>query len=377
MAEAGRTALDITARPPRLAARRLKDRAFVVWGILATLIGIGTLVALVWQLAHDGGERLSWEFWASYPSSNPDQSGILSAWVGSLFVILTTAAIAVPLGVLAGLYIEEFAPKSWLTTVIEIAINTLAGVPSILFGLLALGLFVQTLGLGETVLTAGMTLALLILPIVIVATREAVRGVPSEIRQAAMALGATRWRTTQDHTLPYALPGIATGVIIGLSRAVGETAPLILVGGLTFVAFLPIETPGETVSYTVGRLDSFGAALDPDQIVEVRLDRGGEVEFPNGEEVVVAAGESIEAPAGSIVTTTATVARAASSWLPSHWLGEEFTVLPIQMFNWTSRPEAEFQRNAAAAGLVLLFITLLLNGTAIWLRYRLRKAIKW
>jgi phosphate transport system permease protein len=242
---------------------------------------------------------------------------------------------------------------------------------------LALGLFVQTLGLGETVLTAGMTLALLILPIVIVATREAVRGVPSEIRQAAMALGATRWRTTQDHTLPYALPGIATGVIIGLSRAVGETAPLILVGGLTFVAFLPIETPGETVSYTVGRLDSFGAALDPDQIVEVRLDRGGEVEFPNGEEVVVAAGESIEAPAGSIVTTTATVARAASSWLPSHWLGEEFTVLPIQMFNWTSRPEAEFQRNAAAAGLVLLFITLLLNGTAIWLRYRLRKAIKW
>ncbi len=368
---------EIAARPPGLALRRFKDNAFVVWGILATLIGLGTLVALVWQLSHDGGARLSWDFLLRFPSSDPARSGIFSSWVGSLFIILTTAVIAIPLGILAGLHLEEFARKSWLTSAIEIAINNLAGVPSILFGLLALGLFVQGLQLGETVLTAGMTLALLILPIVIVATREAVRGVPRDIRQAALALGATRWRATQDHTLPYAMPGIATGVIIGLSRAIGETAPLILIGGLTFVAFLPIELPGEPVSYTVGQLDEYGAAADPDEVVTVRLERGGEIELPSGEEIAVAAGESVDAPAGSIVSTTATLARASSSWLPSHWLNEEFTVLPIQMFNWTSRPEAEFRQNAAAAGLVLLAITLLMNGMAIWLRYRLRKSIKW
>ena len=368
---------DIAAHPPGLATRRFKNRAFRVWGVLATLIGLGTLVALVGQLFHDGGARLTLEFFTSFPSSNPEHSGILSAWVGSIFVIITTAAISIPLGVAAGLYLEEYAPKKWFTNVIEIAVNNLAGVPSILFGLLALGLFVQGLMLGETVLTAGLTLALLILPVVIVATREAVRGVPQDIRHAALALGATKWRTTTDHTLPYALPGIATGVIIGLSRAIGETAPLILIGGLTFVAFLPIERPGDNVSYTVGQLDEYGAAIDESEIVTVTLPRGGQVETPSGEDVMIAPGDSVEAPAGSIVETQASFWRAAQSWAPWHWLGEEFTVMPIQMFNWTSRPEAAFREAAAGAGLVLLAITLLMNGAAIWLRYRLRKRIRW
>ena len=368
---------DLTARPLSLRWRRFKDRALTIWGALATVVGLGTLAALVLQLYRDGENRLTLDFFLSFPSSIALQSGILSAWVGSLFVIVTTAAIAIPLGVLAGLYLEEYAPKNWMTSAIEIAVNNLAGVPSILFGLLAMGLFVQGLMMGETIFTAGLTLALLILPVVIVATREAARSVPQEIRHAALALGATKWQATQHHTLPYAMPGIATGVIIGLSRALGETAPLILIGGLTFVAFLPIERPGDPVSYTVGRLDEFGAAIDPSEIVTVTLPRGGLVETPSGQEFQVAAGQSIEAPAGSIVDTTASFARAAQSWAPWNWLGEEFTVMPIQMFNWTSRPEAEFRENAAAAGLVLLLITLLLNGAAIWLRYRLRKRITW
>ncbi|MEZ5995723.1 MAG: phosphate ABC transporter permease PstA [Hyphomonadaceae bacterium] len=370
-------ALEITAHPAGLAWRRLKDNAFIFWGILATVIGLGALVALVTQLFHDGGGRLTAGFFLSFPSSNPLESGILSAWVGSLLVIVATAGIAIPLGVLAGLYIEEYAPKNVLTSTIEIAINNLAGVPSILLGLLALGLFVQGMMLGETILTAGLTLALLILPILIVATREAVRSVPQDIRQAALALGATKWRTTKDHTLPYALPGIATGVIIGLSRAIGETAPLVLIGGLTFVAFLPIERPGDPVSYTIGRIDEYGAPLDPAETVTVHLERGGRIETPAGRRLEVAPGESVEAPSGSIVATTATLPEAVQSWAPWRWLGQEFTVMPIQMFNWTSRPEAEFRKNAAAAGIVLLTITLLLNGAAIFLRYWLRKRIRW
>jgi phosphate transport system permease protein len=231
--------------------------------------------------------------------------------------------------------------------------------------------------MGETILVAGLTLALLILPIIIVATREAVRAVPQDIRQAALALGATKWRTTQDHVLPYALPGIVTGVIIGLSRAIGETAPLILVGGLTFVAFLPIRAPGDTMSYTIGHLDEYGAPIDPDEMLSISLARGGQVHTPDGAVLEAAPREAIDAPSGSLVETTASLGDAAESWLPWNWLDEAFTVMPIQMFNWTSRPEEAFRDNAAAAGLVLLAITLLMNGFAIWLRYRLRKRIKW
>jgi phosphate transport system permease protein len=388
---------DITAHPPGLARRRFFDSSFVIWGVIATVIGLGTLVALVWELVVDGGHRLTPAFFSSFPSSDPAQAGILSAWVGSILVIITTACVAIPIGVLAGVYLEEYAPKNRLTSSLEIAVNNLAGVPSILFGLLALGIFVQFLGnpdnwpafmptemraaagdlFGQSILTAGVTLALLILPVVIVATREAVRGVPQEIRQAALAVGATKWQTTQHHVLPYALPGTVTGIIIGISRAIGETAPLILIGGLTFVAFLPITRPGDAVFETIGVLDEYGAPVDPTATEQVRITHDGVVVLPDFTERAVQAGEVIDLPHGSTVQSVASWGDAVASWSPSNWLGSEFTVMPIQMFNWTSRPEAEFREIAAAAGLVLLAITLLMNGAAIWLRYRLRKRIKW
>jgi phosphate transport system permease protein len=226
--------------------------------------------------------------------------------------MVVTAVVAVPLGVASAVYLEEYAPKNWVTDVIEINITNLAGVPSIVYGLLALGLFVYEFGLGHSILSAGLTLALLILPVVIVATREAMRAIPQHIREGAYAVGATQWQTVQDHLLPYSSPGILTGVIIGLARAIGETAPIITIGALTFIAFLP----------------------------------------------------------PSPVT-------ANPPYLSFEWLTSPFTVMPIQMFNWTSRPEAAFLANAAAAGFVLVFMTLAMNGLAIWLRYRLRKNIKW
>jgi phosphate transport system permease protein len=388
---------DITAHPRGLAARRLQDSTFVVWGVLATVIGLGTLVALVWELASDGGHRLTAQFFLSFPSADPAEAGILSAWVGSLLVIITTALFAIPIGLLAGVYLEEYAPKNPITSAIEIAVNNLAGVPSILFGLMAVGIFVQFLGnparyfsflpegfrngaadlFGQSILTAGITLALLILPVIIVATREAVRGVPQEIRHAALAVGATKWQTTQHHVLPYALPGVVTGVIIGISRALGETAPLIMIGGLTFVAFLPIARPGDATFEVVGVLDEYGAAVNPDATESVRVEHDGVVVLPDFTEMPVQAGQIYDLPHGSTVQSVASWGDAIATWSPTNWLGQEFTVMPIQMFNWTSRPQAEFLEIAAAAGLVLLAITLLMNGAAIWLRYRLRKRIKW
>lgn len=368
---------DITAQPQGLALRRFKDSSFIIWGVFATLIGLGTLVALVSDLLTDGAHRLIPAFFMSFPSSNPADAGILSAWVGSILVILTTAAFAIPIGVLAGVYLEEYAPKNAVTSAIEIAVNNLAGVPSIIFGLLAVGLFVQILDFGQSILTAGITLALLILPVVIVATREAVRGVPQDIRNAALAVGATKWQATQHHVLPYALPGVVTGVIIGISRAIGETAPLILIGGLTFVAFLPITRPGDSKFEIIGAVDQYGAPVTPDAVERVRIDHDGVVVMPDFTEAPVTAGQELELPHGATVQTVANWGDAIASWSPTNWLGSDFTVLPIQMFNWTSRPQAEFLELAAAAGLVLLGITLLLNGAAIWLRYRLRKRIKW
>lgn len=368
---------DITAHPRGLGIRKFKDASFIVWGIVATFIGLGTLVALVGELVNDGGHRLTAAFFMSFPSSDPSQAGILSAWVGSILVIITTACIAIPIGVLAGIYLEEYAPKNPITSAIEIAVNNLAGVPSIVFGLLAVGLFVQVFGLGQTILTAGITLSLLILPVVIVATREAVRGVPQEIRHAAVAVGATKWQATQHHVLPYALPGVVTGVIIGISRAIGETAPLILIGGLTFVAFLPITRPGDPTFQIIGAVDEYGAPVTPDATESVLIDHDGVVVMPDFTEMPVEAGQTYELPHGATVQSVASVGDAVASWSPTNWLNSEFTVLPIQMFNWTSRPQAEFLEIAAAAGIVLLVITLLLNGTAIFLRYRLRKSIRW
>lgn len=368
---------DITVQPQGLALRRFKDSSFIIWGVFATLIGLGTLVALVSDLMVDGAHRLVPAFFMNFPSSNPADAGILSAWVGSILVIVTTAAFAIPIGVLAGVYLEEYAAKNALTSAIEIAVNNLAGVPSIIFGLLAVGLFVQILDLGQSILTAGVTLALLILPVVIVATREAVRGVPQEIRHAALAVGATKWQATQHHVLPYALPGVVTGVIIGISRAIGETAPLILIGGLTFVAFLPVTRPGDSKFEVIGAVDQYGAPVTPEAFERVRITHDGVVVMPDYTEVQVSAGQELDLPHGATVQTVADWGDAIASYSPTNWLGSDFTVLPIQMFNWTSRPQAEFLELAAAAGLVLLVITLLLNGAAIWLRYRLRKRIKW
>ncbi|HZA53464.1 MAG TPA: phosphate ABC transporter permease PstA [Candidatus Udaeobacter sp.] len=294
-------------------ARRKKiDGLFAVVGLLATFVGMITLAALMLDLAIDGFGRLSFNFFTAFPSRFPAKAGVFTAWVGSTLVMLVTAFTAIPMGVAAGVYLEEYAPKNWLTTIIEINIANLAGVPSIVYGLMALGLFVYQLHLGQSILTAGLTLALLILPIVIVATRESVRAVPGSMREAAYALGATKWQTTRDHVLPYSIGGILTGVIIALSRAIGETAPLITIGALTFIAFLP-DSP-------------------------VKAD------FP---------------------------------FISLDWIWSPFTVLPIQMFNWVSRPQHEFHLNAAAAGLVLMVMTLVMNGIAIYFRYRFRKRIKW
>jgi phosphate transport system permease protein len=296
--------------------RRLIDRArkvdlaFACAGLLVMVVAMSMLMALIVDLVIDGLPRLSWDFFTSFPSRRASRAGILSAWVGTTLVMIVTAALAVPLGVAAGVYLEEYAAKNWITDVIEINVTNLAGVPSIIYGLLALGLFVYGFGLGETILVAGMVLALLTLPVVIVATREAIRSIPQEVREAAFALGADQWQTVRIYILPAATPGILTGAIIGLARAIGETAPVITIGALTFIAFLP------------------PAPIQP--------------EFP---------------------------------FVSFEWLNSPFTVMPIQMFNWISRPQPEFHVNAAAAGLVLLAMTLLMNGLAIYIRYRIRKGM--
>ncbi|MBL1178492.1 phosphate ABC transporter permease PstA [Pantanalinema sp. GBBB05] len=312
MAQTDSAPPDLLAVQGSVSQRQLQDGLFAIVGLLTILVATIILLALVLQLAIQGFPRLTWQFFTSFPSSEWQQAGILSAWIGSALVMLVTAAIAVPLGVAAGIYLEEYARKNWLSALIEINVTNLAGVPSIVYGLLALGFFNDLLKLGESILTAGLTLALLILPIVIVTTREALRAIPNSLREAAYALGASRWQMIWDHILPYASGSILTGVIIGLSRAIGETAPLITIGALTFIAFLP------------------PAPIQPS--------------FP---------------------------------YISLEWLQAPFTVLPIQMFNWVSRPEPEFQINAAAAGTVLIGMTLAMNGFAIYLRYRFRRGVKW
>src|SRR5688572_22304433 len=292
--------------------RKLFDQLFVMVGVLILFSALLVLVILFADLVRDGAPRLNWEFFTSFPSRNAGRAGILSAWVGTSAIMIVTAGIAMPVGVAAAIYLEEYAPKNWFTAVIEVNVTNLAGVPSIIYGLLALGLFVYQFNLGQSIAAAGLTLALLILPIVIVATREALRAVPLAIREAAYALGATRWEVTAHHVLPYSVGGILTGMIIGLSRAIGETAPLITIGALSFIAFLP-ESP-------------FSG------------------DFP---------------------------------YVSFAWLKEAFTAMPIQMFNWVSRPDPNFQVNAAAAGAILLSMTLLMNGIAIYVRYRFRKRINW
>ncbi len=291
---------------------KLIDSLFAIIGLLTIFVAVITLLALIIDLTIQGAPRLSWEFFFSFPGRRAARAGILSAWVGTSLVMLVTAIASVPLGVASGIYLEEYARKNWIADLIEVNVTNLAGVPSIIYGLLALGLFARQLNLGDSILTAGLTLALLILPVVIVTTREALRAIPNSIREAAYALGASKWQVIWDHILPYSFGSILTGVIIGLARAIGETAPLITIGALTFIAFLP-DSPFKS-------------------------------EFP---------------------------------FISFEWLKAPFTVMPIQMFNWVSRPEPAFQLNAAAAGVVLIAMTLGMNGLAIYLRYRFRKGIKW
>ena len=293
-----------------IARRRRQDMVFNVLGIVCTLIGVFALGALLVDLMKEGLARVNWQFLTSAASRKADKAGILVAWVDSLLLMLVTVSLTVPLGVAAGVYLEEYARKNRLTTMIEVNIANLAGVPSIIYGLLALGLLVPRLG--HTLLVGGITLALLVLPIVIVATREALRAIPNGIREAAYALGATRWQVVKDHLLPYSAAGIATGTIIAMSRAIGETAPLAVIGAQGFITSLP-DSP-------------FQASLP---------------------------------------------------FFNFRWLQSDFTVLPLQMFIWVDRPTEDFQRNAAAAGLVLIVLTLSLNAAAISIRYRLRRRIKW
>jgi phosphate transport system permease protein len=295
-----------------LKSAKLLDRAFVLAGLLVLFASLLTLAILFVDLVRDGAPRFGWDFLSSFPSRRAERAGILSAWVGTSLVMLVTVLVAMPVGVAAAIYLEEYAPKNLVTAVIEINVTNLAGVPSIIYGLLALGLFVYKLELGQSIVSAGLTLALLILPIVIVASREAIRAVPKTIREAAYGLGATRWEVTKDHVLPYSSGGILTGLIIGMSRAIGETAPIITIGALAFIAFLPTAPVSG--------------------------------EFP---------------------------------YVNFQWLSDPFTVMPIQMFNWVSRPDPAFQVNAAAAGAILLGMTLLMNGVAIYVRYRFRKKINW
>jgi phosphate transport system permease protein len=270
---------------------------FQVVALLVLLLALAALAALIVDIVRDGLVRMSWDFITGYPSRRASQAGIFPALTGSVFVILLTALLALPIGVAAAIYLEEYGRRDLLARVIELNITNLAAVPSIIYGLLGLGLFVRLMAMGRSVLAGAATLALLALPVVILSTREALRAVPGSIREGSYALGATKWQTIWHQVLPVAAPGILTGLILSLSRAIGETAPLITMGALTYVSFLP-----------------------------------------------------------------------SSIW-------SSFTVLPIQIFNWVSRPQLDFHANAAAGILVLMTLLLTMNAVAIWLRDRYQRKV--
>ena len=280
-----------------LTLRQRKGKILEILAFFSILLGIVVLLTLLVDVFLDGYPWLSPRLFTEFPSRFPQKAGLRSALQGSIWLMFFTAIMAIPIGVGAGIYLEEFAKKNRLTEFIEINIANLAGVPSIIYGLLGLGLFVRSLGLGRSLLAGALTMTLLVLPIIIVTTREAIRAVPSSIRLAALALGANEWETARDHVLAYSLPAILTGVILAMSRAIGETAPLITIGALTYIAF----------------------------------DLRGPLDI--------------------------------------------FTVLPIQIFNWVSLPQKDFQSLSAAGIIILLALLLSMNAVAIWLRNRL--FIRW
>lgn len=278
---------------------RLKDSAFKYYGIFSTFIGLVMLAVFIFVILRTGLERLDWNFITSLPSRFPAKAGIYTALMGTFWMLMLTVIFSVTLGVSAGIYLEEYARKGWFARLLEINISNLVGVPSVIYGILGLAFFNRMLGLGGSLLAGSLTLSLLIIPVIVVTTRESLKAVPRTIKEAAFALGATKWQAIWKQQLPAASGSIVTGVILALARALGEAAPLIVVGALVFVPF---------------------------------------------------------APSGPL---------------------DDYTVLPIQIFNWTSRPQLDFQVNASAGIIVLLFITFVMNGISIYLRNRWQKRVKW
>ncbi len=278
---------------------RLKDKIFRWYGFLCTLTGVILLFIFLYSILAEGLDRLNFQFFTSLPSRKPSDAGILVALIGTLWIMILTTIIVVPIGLASAIYLEEYGKKNKFAAFIEINISNLAGVPSIIYGLLALEIFVRIMGLGRSLLSGALTLSLLILPIVIVATREALKSVPNSIREASYALGATKWETMWNAVLPSAAGGIFTGIILAISRAIGETAPLVVIGAMLYI-------------------------------------------------------------------TT----------IPTHPL-DDFSVLPVQIYNWLSRPQKGFIENATAAIIVLLGITFLMNSVAIYLRNKWQSKVKW
>jgi phosphate transport system permease protein len=277
---------------------RLKDQAFKVWGIACTLLGLVLLLIFLGNIFTDGIQRINWSFLMNLPSRSPEKAGIYTALMGSLWVLSLTTIFALPVGIAAAIYLEEYGKKNKLSSILEVNISNLAGVPSIIYGLLGLEVFVRLMEMGASVMAGSLTLGLLILPIVIVSTREAIKAVPKSIRDASYAMGASKWQTVYFQVLPASFGGILTGVILALSRAVGETAPLIVVGALAYVPFAPLSPM------------------------------------------------------------------------------DQFSVLPIQIFNWITRPQPGFVENAAAAIIILLLVTFVMNGIAVYFRNKWQKKLK-
>ena len=278
---------------------KLTDKVFRYFALGFTIFGLLILAILLIDIFSKGTARINWGFFRNLPSRHAERAGIMTALAGMLSLLFFTIIIALPIGILAGVYLQEYGKKNRFATFIEINIANLAGVPSVIYGILGLTLFVRILRLGNSLIAGALTLGLLILPIIIVATREAIKAVPESLREASYGMGATKWQTTSKVVLPSALGGILTGIILAISRAIGETAPLLVIGALVYVPFIP-EGPKD-----------------------------------------------------------------------------QFTTLPIQIFNWTSRPQADFIVNAAAGIIVLLLITFLLNGIAIYIRNKWYKKIKY
>ena len=277
---------------------RMMDQAFKFWGIACTLLGLVLLAIFIGSILLDGIQRIDWDFISNLPSRKADRAGIYTALMGSVWVLVLTTIIALPIGIAAAIYLEEYSKKNRFASILEVNISNLAGVPSIIYGLLGLEIFVRILQMGSSVLAGSFTLALLILPIVIVSTREALKAVPQSLRDASFALGASKWQTVSQQLLPASFGGILTGIILALSRAVGETAPLIVIGAMAYVPFAPTSPM------------------------------------------------------------------------------DDFSVLPIQIFNWISRPQHGFEVNAAAAIIILLLITFIMNGIAVYFRNKWQKKFK-